>query len=128
METLKNATTEVKANDAKNLDAILAKYKNETKGFNSSKSSLFRDNKHLLEQDGGKKFRKDARKFLSSFCMLIKTSTGEKRKEVQKDFIAYYKLKYAINDFSLSSIYRGNTEREVIFYTEVLNILKEATK
>ena len=134
---MKNATIENKevkevnvSTDSKNLEAILKKYENiNVKNANGSKASLFKNNDHLNDMDGGKAFRKKQRNVvLRALCLSVLTAKSNEQKQIAKaNFLDHYKKVYAVNDLSLSSIYRGSLQREIIFYNDffaALNAIK----
>lgn len=65
-----------------------------------------------------KKFiRKQRNKFFADF---VNASNEVERKKVVKEFISFYKKYYTLNDFSVRSICRGNSDKNTLVNAKVL--------
>lgn len=134
--TKKKADKKDSAKDEKNLSALLDKFKVE-KSSASSKSSIYKniDYSKLSEKDK-RKTRKALRKSLDEQISEFKKAvhSGDK-KQIEKQFAVfkkYYAETYAVNDWTISSLYGGELNsyqyeyiQNFIDIVKKLNLLKK---
>lgn len=86
--------------------------------------------KDKINSDEGKKYRNSIRNRLKSLCNNIlysaKCNDAEKLQEYVKQFESFYKDKYRINDYSISSI--TNSEKREKDIELMIAIIKEMKK
>lgn len=85
--------------------------------------------KELINSDKGKKFRNSMRNKMKFHCNNIltfaKSKDMEKLAKEVKDFKAFYKANYRLNDFSLASISQSNDATKEKDLNLMIQILKE---
>lgn len=123
IETTANVNA-VKANDEKNILDIFAKMKSKKvaeQKISSRSESIYKDKEHLKMFDGGKKWRNAKRReLLNKYAqpLLQKMNAGKvnEAKELLQKFETFYKENYTSNNFEVSSVYSGSSERPMFEY------------
>ena len=127
-ETSKNEVTK-KENAIQNLIAGMKL----PEKVNSTRESIYKDSTHLNNFDGGKKFRQKMRKKLQNSVLkclqAFKANDPQKIKESVSEFEKFYSENYKVNNFEVSSLYQGDTEKANFkFYDSFCKIMKEYKK
>lgn len=133
------SATKENSQDEKNLLDVFSKMKSKNIPEKSSNrnESIYKDSEHLKHFDGGKKWRNAKRReLLNKFAMPLLTSMKsgniEKSKDALKKFETFYKENYVSNNFEVSSVYSGSTEKNMFafwsnFFSDV-KMLKSVIK
>lgn len=118
-KTTKKVETETKTNKTKNIESIITKFNENTKGLLSTnlrnkKSSLYKENLFTDLSDKEKKsLRKKLRNMLYSAAKsLVNETNKDNKQKLINAFNELYNEIYKVNDYTLQSVCNENLSKE----------------